>query len=81
MKLVGIVMLSVAALGVLLVVVLPAAIVEFIALIIHRTDTHGAIARPGFLLPVVANPLSALLVSGVTLLLIGWGIRKLSRLG
>jgi len=79
MRLFGIVILSIAALVVLLLVVLPAALTEIVTLIIFRSNISGVMVRPGFLLPVVSNPLSSLLVALLMLLVLSWGIWKLSR--
>ena len=79
MKLFGTIILSIAALAVLALVVLPVVGSQILRLVIHGADTHHVMVRPGFLLPVVANPLISLLAALLMLLILGWGIWKLSR--
>ena len=79
MKLFGKVILSIAALAVLILVVLPVVWTQILTLIVHGADARHVLVRPGFLVPVVSNPVISILAALSILLAFGWGIRKLSR--
>lgn len=77
MKVFGIIILSIAALAVLFIVVLPVMWTHVLMLVIHGANTHHVMVGPGFLLPVVSNPSISLVAALMTLVVLGWGIWKL----
>ncbi len=79
MRLLGSTILSLAALAVLVLVVLPVTWSQILRLVIHGADARHVMVRPGFLLPVVSNPLISMLAAMLMFLVFGWGIWKLNR--
>jgi len=79
MKLFGIVILSIAALAVLFIGVLPVMWTHVLRLVIHGANARCVMVGPGFLLSVVSNPSTSLVAALVMLVVLGWGMWKLRR--
>lgn len=79
MKLFAIVLLSLASLAIILGILLPVAFSQILARRLIGTSTRRFLVRPAFLYPVMANPLISFLAGLLVLLVLGWGIWKLSR--
>lgn len=79
MRVLGIVLLSIASIAVLLVLILPVIFSQVLARYALGVDTHRFLVRPAILGSVVSNPLLSFMAALLLLVAFGWGISKLSR--
>jgi hypothetical protein len=79
MKVFAIVLLSLASLAIVLGILLPVAISQILARRVIGANTRHFLVRPGFLYPVMSNPLTSFLAGQLMLLILVWGMWKLSR--